>query len=119
MSQLYLVIILLLIVYVVYTRYFNGLGNIPGPFIATISNLWKINAAWKGGMPQRNVALHRKYGPLVRIGSNMISVDDPAAVNVIYGFQPIYLKVSDKEGDISRYRLTNTPATLDGFLSHS
>lgn len=33
-----------------------------------------------------NVAinLHRKYGPLVRIGPNHISVSDPAAVKVIY-----------------------------------
>lgn len=45
-------------------------------------------------MPQRNIAAHRKYGPLVRVGANMISVDDPAALSTIYGFKPIYLKTA-------------------------
>lgn len=84
---------LLLGAYVVYTRYFTGLAHIPGPFSGSISNFWKISAAWHEEFPQRNIAAHRKYGPLVRVGPNMISVDDPAALNIIYGFKPIYLKV--------------------------
>lgn len=72
---------------------FSGLGHIPGPFISKFSNLWKINAAYRGEMPQRNIALHRKYGPLVRMGPNLISVDDPAALPIIYTFKPIWRKV--------------------------
>lgn len=83
----------ILVFYVIYTRYLTGISHIPGPFSASISNFWKISAAWHEEMPQRNIALHKTYGPLVRIGPNMISVDDPAALNIIYGFKPIYLKV--------------------------
>ena len=72
---------------------FSGLGHIPGPFISKFSNLWKINAAFRGEMPQRNIALHRKYGPLVRMGPNLISVDDPTALSTIYTFKPIWRKV--------------------------
>lgn len=93
LAKVYVWLPLLLVVYIVYTRYFTGLSRIPGPFSASISNFWKISAAWHEEMPQRNIALHKKYGPLVRIGPNMISVDDPAALNVIYGFKPMYLKV--------------------------
>ncbi|OCK99432.1 pisatin demethylase [Cenococcum geophilum 1.58] len=82
------------IFYLVYTRYCTGLSHIPGPFLASISNLWKIKAAWQEDMPQQNIALHKKYGPLVRIGPNMISVDDPSAMSVIYGFKSIYLKTA-------------------------
>lgn len=87
-------IVFLAIIYLVYIRYFTGLSRIPGPFIASISNLWKINAAWQEDMPARNIALHKKHGPLVRIGPNMISVDEPSAMSIIYGFKPIYRKVS-------------------------
>lgn len=94
------------ITYLLFIRYFTGLSRIPGPFIASISNLWKINAAWQEDMPARNIALHKKHGPLVRIGPNMISVDEPSAMSVIYGFKPIYRKVgSSKRCHISEIAL--------------
>jgi hypothetical protein len=93
LAKFYVWLPLLLVVYIVYTRYLTGISHIPGPFVASISNFWKISAAWHEEMPQRNIALHRKYGPLVRIGPDMISVDDPAALSIIYGFKPIYTKV--------------------------
>jgi hypothetical protein len=84
---------IILVLYGIYLRYGLGVSHIPGPFIASISNYWKIQAAWKEQMPQQNIDLHKKYGPLVRVGPNMISVDDPTAMNQIYGFKPIYQKV--------------------------
>lgn len=92
-ANAYVLLLVLFAFYVIYVRFFTGISHIPGPLLASVSNLWKINAAWREEMPQRNIALHRKYGPLVRIGPDMISVDDPAALNIIYGFRPIYLKV--------------------------
>jgi hypothetical protein len=100
LTKFYVWLPLLLVAYIVYTRYFTGISHIPGPFSASVSNFWKISAAWHQEMPRRNIALHRKYGPLVRIGPNMISVDDPTALSTIYGFKPIYLKV----GDIQPFR---------------
>jgi len=79
--------------YILYHLYLNGLSHIPGPTIAKLSNWWKISAAWHEEMPRRNVELHRKYGPLVSIGPNMISVDDPEAHSIIYSFKPIWKKV--------------------------
>lgn len=97
----------LFVFYIVYIRYFTGIFHIPGPFLASVSNIWKINAAWHKEMPQRNIALHQKYGPLVRIGPNMISVDDPAALNIIYGFRPIYLKVDTIRSSYVTSQLTH------------
>lgn len=84
---------IILVLVLLVAQYYNGLSHIPGPRSAKFSNFWKIHAAWKGEMPKRNIALHRKYGPLVRMGPNMISVDDPAALSVIYSFKPIWKKV--------------------------
>lgn len=84
---------LMVVLYIVRTRYLSGIRHIPGPFIASVSNFWKISAAWHQDMPRRNIRLHRKYGKLVRIGPDMISVDDPGALSTIYGFKPIYAKV--------------------------
>lgn len=94
-ANAYVFLLVLLAFYIIYVRFFTGISHIPGPLLASVSNLWKMNAAWRKEMPQRNIALHRKYGSLVRIGPDMISVDDPAALNIIYGFKPIYLKVSN------------------------
>ncbi|KAF5529252.1 hypothetical protein FNAPI_13938, partial [Fusarium napiforme] len=40
------------------------------------------------------IALHRKYGPLVRIGPNLVSVSDPAAIPTIYGNKHVWKKAS-------------------------
>lgn len=116
--------IILPVSYMIYTRYLTGLSHIPGPFIASISNFWKIRAAWRETMPQENIALHRKYGPLVRIGPNMISVDDPSAISTIYGFKPIWRKVRNlytfRRVEKGHYLETNRLyGCADGVLSHS
>lgn len=36
--------------------------------------------------------LHHKYGPLVRVGPNHVSVSDPEAVKVIYGINTGFTK---------------------------
>ena len=69
-------------------KYFTiGLRQVPGPFLARFSNLWKLNAAWHQDMPKRNIAIHQKYGSVVRIGHNTVSVSDPSALAVIYNFK--------------------------------
>jgi hypothetical protein len=100
LGTLYLwVPVVVLLTYIIYSLYFSGLSHIPGPVVAKFSNLWKINAAWRGEMPKRNIALHRKYGPLTRIGPNTVSVDDPSALSVIYSFKPIWRKVCTESVD--------------------
>lgn len=75
-----------------YACYGSGLSHIPGPAVSRISNLWKLNAAFRADMPRRNIALHRKYGSLVRIGPNMVSVNDPSAISTIYSFSKVLNK---------------------------
>lgn len=64
--------------------------RIPGPFIAADSDLWRWFAMRKPAFGERMVKLHEKYGLLVRIGPNHISVSDPAAVSVVYSTNPVW-----------------------------
>jgi hypothetical protein len=74
-------------------RYKHGLRDIPGPFVAKYSRLWKLHSVWKGNHQDVAIDLHRRYGPLVRIGPKHISVGDPEAIPVIYGLNNGFTKV--------------------------
>lgn len=41
--------------------------------------------------------LHEKYGPIVRIGPNLLDLDFPELTRVIYGTDPKWKKVSISE----------------------
>jgi hypothetical protein len=76
-----------------WTKYRPGLRHLPGPFIAGVSNLWKLRAVWNQNMPRENVRVHEDYGPIVRIGPNHVSVADPQSMRIIYGVQRVFPKV--------------------------
>lgn len=86
-------LILLLCFQLLRTRYRKGLRDIPGPFVASFSNLWKIVAVYHGDMPRRNVALHEQYGPVVRIGPKHVSFASPEAFSIIHSSRQAYAKV--------------------------
>ncbi|KAK4176240.1 cytochrome P450 [Triangularia setosa] len=59
--------------------------KVPGPIVAAISNLPRLRWAWSGGAHHVHMQLHDKYGSLVRLGPNCISVGDPKEIQKIYG----------------------------------
>lgn len=79
------VLISLPLVYIIYQRYFHPLASIPGPFWASLSRLWMAKHSWDGDMNTTMIALHEKYGDLVRTGPNEVSVADLNAIKTIYG----------------------------------
>ena len=89
----YSTLIGLLCLYILYVRYRSGLHRIPGPWLASISSIWRFIIVWKQDMPATSIRLHQKYGPLVRIGPYHVSVADPDAVKIIYGADSRYHKV--------------------------
>ncbi|MCJ1360922.1 hypothetical protein MMC16_000017 [Acarospora aff. strigata] len=88
----YLILVSVVILRLAWTRNRRGLREIPGPFLASFSNLWKLKAVWRQDMPRRNIELHEKFGPLVRIGPNHVSISDPVALKTVYGFTNIFKK---------------------------
>lgn len=80
---------------VIYSRYGTGLRKYPGPFLASITNWWRFYdvVAHKRELPM--VALHKKYGSIVRYGPNMLSFSDPRAIKDIYAGADAFPKVVD------------------------
>ncbi|KAL2799529.1 cytochrome P450 [Aspergillus keveii] len=75
-----------------YLRSYLRLRHIPGPFWAQFSNLPRFLWVAGGDAHDVHIALHRKYGDLVRIGPNLVSVTDPDEIPKIYDFAGRYLK---------------------------
>ncbi|KAK4935613.1 hypothetical protein LTR10_023374 [Elasticomyces elasticus] len=84
--------ILLLLGFCVYNKYFYGISRIPGPFLAAFSDIWRTVLVWSGQAHIAHVKLHEKYGPLVRLGPNVISVSEPEAIKIIYALNSGYVK---------------------------
>lgn len=69
-----------------------SIRDIPAPFPAAFTNLWLLYQCRRG---RRYLAVdnaHKKYGPLVRIQPDHVSVADPEAIPTIYGHGNGFLK---------------------------
>jgi cytochrome P450 len=69
------------------------LRKIPGPFLASVTDIWRSYWMRQGEYTLFVDKLHKKYGKLVRLGPNYVSVSDPAAVSTVYGTNPVWIKV--------------------------
>lgn len=83
---------LITIAQVFITRYKPGLRSIPGPWLASISDLDRLWSAAQGGQMNYHLHLHEKYGPLVRIGPKHVSFSDASLIPQIYGITSKFYK---------------------------
>lgn len=85
-----------LIARLVRNRYKPGLRDIPGPFLASLTDVWLFFHCILR-KSNKDYLLHEKYNsPLLRLGPNTVSVADPEAVRIIYGYKPVLQKASHK-----------------------
>lgn len=88
------VVAAVIFLYFAYNRYGTGLSKIPGPFIASVTEIWGLIHGYLGNAHQ-DYLLFRKYNSdILRIGPKRVVVSDPAAIKAIYGFKRIFKKVS-------------------------
>ncbi|KAK5238757.1 hypothetical protein LTR47_000500 [Exophiala xenobiotica] len=71
--------------YVVRQVFFHPLSDIPGPLPAKLTRWWQAYEVWSGHAEKTEIALHEKYGSLVRVAPNQVSISDPEAIKLIYG----------------------------------
>lgn len=71
---------------------YRHLSRVPGPLIAKFSNIWVGFSARRGQKFAAVDRAHRKYGKIVRIGFNHVSIADERALNVVYGHGNGFLK---------------------------
>jgi cytochrome P450 len=74
------------------TRYRHDLRKIPGPFLASFSNLDRIWSCAAGDQMNYHLALHAKHGRLVRVGPNHVSVSDGNAIQQLYSISTKFVK---------------------------
>jgi benzoate 4-monooxygenase len=75
-----------------YFTTYSSIAKIPGPFSAKFSNIWLGLSARRG---QKYAAVdwaHRKYGRIVRVGYNHVSIANERALQAVYGHGNGFLK---------------------------
>ncbi|KAG7286032.1 hypothetical protein NEMBOFW57_008331 [Staphylotrichum longicolle] len=93
LSQHWLPIIFAAVVaWLVRNRYHNGLNKYPGPFLASLTDWWRFMDVYKRRPELSHIALHKKYGPVVRLGPNTLSFSDPDSLKTIYGLNKGFIK---------------------------
>ncbi|KAJ2693639.1 hypothetical protein H4R19_005994, partial [Coemansia spiralis] len=68
-----------------YERWLSPLANIPGPLLYAVSGLPLQYQILRGQMPALLLALHARYGPIVRVGPRRVSVSEIGAIRHILG----------------------------------
>ncbi|KMU78692.1 cytochrome P450 3A31 [Coccidioides immitis RMSCC 3703] len=101
--------IFIFVFYIVPYLRLSYLRDIPSPFAAGFSNLWLLYQCRRGKRYQAVHDAHKKYGKLVRIQPDHVSVADADAIQTIYGHGNGFLKSEYYDAFVSiRRGLFNT-----------
>lgn len=75
-------------------RYQHGLHRYPGPFLASITDWWRLVDVYGRRSEVTHRKLHKKHGEVIRLGPNTLSFSNPQALKTIYGLNKGFTKVS-------------------------
>ncbi|KAF5848808.1 hypothetical protein GGP41_009943 [Bipolaris sorokiniana] len=70
---------------IIYNVYINPLRKVPGPFLWSISPIPLLLMSWSSTPHKRVLALHQKYGGVVRTSPNSVSCLHATAWKEVYG----------------------------------
>ncbi|KAI6299158.1 hypothetical protein MCOR29_011034 [Pyricularia oryzae] len=73
-------------------RFQKGLHKYPGPFLASLTDFWRVWDVYKQRPEVTHRKLHERYGDVVRLGPNALSFSDPKALKAIYGLNKNMVK---------------------------
>lgn len=69
----------------IWRLFLNPLNDLPGPYWARLGNLY-MSANFKNSDAYYKLQeMHQKYGRIVRVGSNDLSITDPTIMDAVYG----------------------------------
>ena len=78
-------LILWLLSTIIYAYVLSPIRHLPGPFLSSLSSAPMWYNAIKSQRAKWVHSLHKKYGPVVRVAPNYVSVSDPSSIKQIYG----------------------------------
>lgn len=70
----------------------DKLCHLPGPALVAYTNLWRCLDALRGKQMIQHIQLHKRFGPVVRIGPNTVSLADVESISHVYGTTKPYRK---------------------------
>lgn len=79
---------------VAYNYFLHPLRHVPGPSLAKVTELWRTRRYMLGNWHQDILDLHNRYGPVVRISPNEVSIVDRDALVTVFGHGKGTRKVS-------------------------
>lgn len=91
--QIPAVFVVLLLSKLIRDAFFSSLRVFDGPLPAKFTDIWRAWQAFDGHIDRTYTKLHRKYGSVVRIGPNALSISDPSMIRVIYSTRNPWKKV--------------------------
>lgn len=108
-----------ILVYIVYSIsttlydvYYGPLAKFPGPKLWAASRLPYIGMLWNGQDAVAKNALHKKYGPVVRMSPTELSYCDPQAWKDIYGHRTGNKKSFPKDSNFYALPINKTPSII-------
>jgi len=57
------------------------------------TNLWRLWRVTRGSIHTELIDLHKRYGPVVRVGPNIINVDYPELIKTVFSTKGDWKKV--------------------------
>ena len=91
---------------ILHLRFRHGFNQYDGPVLASITDYWKYRYTRRHSNEVPAVALHAKYGDIVRVGPRKLSFSDPQALKDIYAVNKGFVKVSSNVKFIHLYYQT-------------
>ena len=89
-----LALIAVVLLQCLYSAFKKGLRQLPGPWTAKFSIFYRVSMVFSGRAIEEYRALHEQYGKIVRVGPYHVSINDPEALQKIYGISSQFQKVS-------------------------
>lgn len=83
LSWWYVILPSIIVTRALYRKYASPLRQFPGPWLASCSRLWKVLSTASTHTHLDHIALHEKYGPIVRIAPDELSLASPEAARTL------------------------------------
>lgn len=80
-------VLLLGIAQFLYRLFFHPLRKVSGPFWARVTELWRTSRYFNSTWHKDVLEIHRRYGPVVRLSPNEVSVVSPQLIKIVYSHQ--------------------------------
>src|SRR6478735_1136368 len=72
--------------------YSSSTRRLPGPITAKLSSFWLASQCQKVRRSEEVLKLHQKHGDFVQIAPNYVSINNPDAIQRIYGHKTGFVK---------------------------